>query len=334
MAKRAKQKQYRENAKQRKKDAKEAAVKEKKGVMVASGSRKEKWQAKVTDDERSDTDMPVSKRKQSSPDSMDRDVVDITAYIHVLRPSPPSAAPKNWTRKPEDDYVQKGPFKFQSNDSYDAFLTNIAVALPCPSPDYIVTAKMTWKPQKPLKAPSFPLGSELGFSIMVEQVAAKKGDGRVIILTMPDPMKPVEEQPVCLLFIFLCPHWWYLLQFWATDDTIAPAQDFNYEELQLQSTQDHVQQQCVRHLYCGIFFSLWLLLSQITFDQAIGPKRLELEEKYPVDNNPLFPGKHIYTDPKTGFHWELTSGRLNVWAAHLVCFWLFQTFISPTLTFL
>ena len=83
---------------------------------------------------------------------------------------------------------------------------NIVVALPCPSPDYIVTAKMTWKPQKPLKAPLFPLGGELGFSIMVEQVAAKKGDGHVIILTMPDSTKPVEEQPVCLLFIFLCPH--------------------------------------------------------------------------------------------------------------------------------
>ena len=193
-------------AKQRKKDAKEAAVKEKKGVMVASGSRKEKWQAKVTDDESSDTDMPASKRKQSSPDSVDRDIFDITAYIHVLCPSPPSAAPKNRTRKLEDDYVQKGPFKFQSDDSYDAFLMNIAVALPCPSPDYIIAAKMTWKPQKPLKAPSFPLGSKLGFFIMVKQVAAKKGDGRVIILTMPAPMEPVEEQPVCLLFIFLCPH--------------------------------------------------------------------------------------------------------------------------------
>jgi hypothetical protein len=95
MAKRAKQKQYRENAKQRKKDAKEAAAKEKKGVMVASGSREEKRQAKVTDDESSDTDMPASKQKWSSPDSMDGDVVDITAYIHVLHPSPPSAAPKN-----------------------------------------------------------------------------------------------------------------------------------------------------------------------------------------------------------------------------------------------
>ena len=206
MAKRVKQKQYRENAKQRKKDAKEAAAKEKKGVMVPSGSHKEKRQAKVTDDESSDTDMPASKRKRSSPDSVDGDVVNITAYIHVLCPSPPCAAPKNQTQKPEDDYVQKGPFKFQSDDSYDAFLTNIAVALPCPSPDYIVAAKMTWKPQKPLKAPLFPLGGKLGFFIMVKQVAAKKGDGHVIILTMPAPTKPVEEQPVCLLFIFLCPH--------------------------------------------------------------------------------------------------------------------------------
>jgi hypothetical protein len=62
MAKKAKQKQYRENAKQRKKAAKEAAAM-KEGVMVASGSHKEKRHAEVTDDEITDADIPVPKRK-------------------------------------------------------------------------------------------------------------------------------------------------------------------------------------------------------------------------------------------------------------------------------
>jgi hypothetical protein len=61
-------------------------------------------------------------------------------------------------------------------------------------------------------------------------------------------------------------------------------------------------------------------LSQITFDKAVGPKRSELENKYQLDNDPLFPGKRIYTDPSTGFQFELTSGRLTVWASHLVSF--------------
>lgn len=60
----------------------------------------------------------------------------------------------------------------------------------------------------------------------------------------------------------------------------------------------------------------------MTFDQALTPKRLDLEEKYPEGNNPLYPGKRIYTDVKTGFSWELTSGRMTVWAAHLVRSWI------------
>jgi hypothetical protein len=92
--------------------------------------------------------------------------------------------------------VQKGPFQFQSNDSFETFLMKIAMTPPCPGPGYIVTTKRTWKLQKPLKAPSFPLSDQLGFSVMVEQIATKKGDGRVIILTMPAPTKPAEEQPV------------------------------------------------------------------------------------------------------------------------------------------
>lgn len=61
-----------------------------------------------------------------------------------------------------------------------------------------------------------------------------------------------------------------------------------------------------------------LMLSQMTFDQALTPKRMQLEEHYPENNNPLYPNKRVYTEIKTGHAWELTTGRLNVWAAHLV----------------
>jgi hypothetical protein len=56
------------------------------------------------------------------------------------------------------------------------------------------------------------------------------------------------------------------------------------------------------------------------FDKAVGPKRAELEAKYPIDNDPLFPGKRIYTDPSSGFQFDLNTGRLTVWASHLVNF--------------
>jgi hypothetical protein len=44
----------------------------------------------------------------------------------------------------------------------------------------------------------------------------------------------------------------------------------------------------------------------------------ELREKYPLISHPLFPGKHIYTDPTTGYAWELTPVRFDVWASHIV----------------
>lgn len=60
------------------------------------------------------------------------------------------------------------------------------------------------------------------------------------------------------------------------------------------------------------------MLSQMTFDQALTPKRMQLEEHYPENNNSLYPNKRVYTEIKTGHAWELTTGRLNIWAAHLV----------------
>ncbi|KIJ18227.1 hypothetical protein PAXINDRAFT_9312 [Paxillus involutus ATCC 200175] len=43
-------------------------------------------------------------------------------------------------------------------------------------------------------------------------------------------------------------------------------------------------------------------------------ERQKLEDKYPVSNNPLFPGKHIYASKDKTF-WELTPICIEVWAA-------------------
>jgi hypothetical protein len=56
---------------------------------------------------------------------------------------------------------------------------------------------------------------------------------------------------------------------------------------------------------------------QVKFDKVVGPAREQLEALYPVDNHPRFPGKRIYTN-SSGTHWDLSTTRLNVWAAHLV----------------
>jgi hypothetical protein len=127
-------------------------------------------------------------------DDADKPQFVISAYIHVLWQTVPSAPPKACTKKPEDEYLQRGPFQFQSTNTYDDFLCFLAETLPCPSPKHITASKITWKPQKPLKAEALPLGGALGFSIMIDELASKPS--RVIILTMLPPMKPVDEVPV------------------------------------------------------------------------------------------------------------------------------------------
>jgi hypothetical protein len=42
----------------------------------------------------------------------------------------------------------------------------------------------------------------------------------------------------------------------------------------------------------------------------------ELEEKYPIDNSPLFPGKRVYENK--GCYWELTHLRMQIWAHAIV----------------
>jgi hypothetical protein len=97
--------------------------------------------------------------------------------------------------------------------------------------------------------------------------------------------------------------------------------EFAYDELELQSTTESIAQQRVSLLGYGIGLVMGSHNSfQVTFDKAVGPKRSALEAKYPIDNDPLFPGKRIYTDPSSGFQFELNSGRLTVWASHLVGF--------------
>jgi hypothetical protein len=127
-------------------------------------------------------------------DDVDKPPFTISAYIHVLRQTVPSAPSKPRAKKPEDEYLQRGPFQFLSTDTYDIFLDSLAQTLPCPSPKHIASSKITWKPQKPLKAEALPLGGSLGFSIMIAELANKPS--RVIILTMPPPAKPVDEVPV------------------------------------------------------------------------------------------------------------------------------------------
>ena len=41
-----------------------------------------------------------------------------------------------------------------------------------------------------------------------------------------------------------------------------------------------------------------------------------LQQRYPIGNNPLFPGKRIYQDGSR--YWDLTGLKLQVWSTSIV----------------
>jgi len=64
---------------------------------------------------------------------------------------------------------------------------------------------------------------------------------------------------------------------------------------------------------------MFSFLFQERFDKAIAPILLELKMKYPVGNHTLFPDQRVYNDAATGWFYDLTDARLNIWASHIVC---------------
>lgn len=184
-------------------------MKQKEKKQRANAKREEKKAAKENlkrkrddftdyDDSGADSDTLKNKKKgkkKAEPDSDGEDSpVEITGYIHVLKPTPTTVPSRSRTKtKSEDTYIKRGPFQFLSNCSYESFVTAMSKILPC-APGYIVLEKTEWKPQTPANRANLPLSGEIGFRVLQKQIDATKD--HIVIITMPGPRKPTEEAPV------------------------------------------------------------------------------------------------------------------------------------------
>ncbi|KAJ7703963.1 glycosyl hydrolase family 62-domain-containing protein [Mycena rosella] len=270
-------------------------MKQKEKSRKVKEKRQEKKRKRLLTTDNDDDDLPTrnnKKGKQRRNEDDEAVVLEITAFIHVMKP-PPAALPRTRTKpKAESLYIQRGPFKFLPDISYDAFLTLLATTLPCPIANLALN-KVVWKPQTPANRGVLPLGGSFGYGVLLDTIRDRAKD-RIIIISMPAPRTPAEDAP-----------------FWATkeDEEIphaaphagpsnAPdrtADVFDFAELKANSTEDSIEQQ------------------RITFDKAVGPKTEDLKDRWPINDE----GKRIYTDDRR-FLWELNAVRLSVWAAHLV----------------
>ncbi|KAJ6584971.1 hypothetical protein B0H19DRAFT_1059288 [Mycena capillaripes] len=256
----------------------------------AKGKKQAKKRARedsATDDDDNDDTARKRKKKGKEKQPEEEEPVEITGYIHVLKPTATAPTRSRVKVNPETLYIKRGPFKFMSDCSYDEFTTIMAGVLPCP-PAHMAMDKVEWKPQTPANRTPLPLGGSVGFDVLQSQLRSRTKD-RIVILTMPGPRKPAADAP-----------------FWATTDedegvgdrsgsSASAEKQFDYSELEASTAEESVGEQ------------------KIVFDKALAPMVDELKERWPVNEN----GKRIYTDEKTTFQWELTPIQLNIWGAHM-----------------
>ncbi|KAJ7898708.1 hypothetical protein B0H13DRAFT_2337359 [Mycena leptocephala] len=211
-------------------------------------------------------------------DDLRKPPVSIAVYIHIPKTPAPTLKGRKAKSKTDDDIIKKGPFSLSSKDTYDMFLEKLASALPC-RPQHIFQQKITWQPVKPKNATPLPLGTANGYPIMIAAIAKRKSEERMLLLTMPAPAQPMEEETP-----------------WPTgaDDDDEKQNKFDYSELESSGPANSVYEQ------------------QISFNKATKTERALLEETYPIGNYPAIdPNKRIFHDPKTDFYFDLNSSRMG-----------------------
>ncbi|KAF9245011.1 hypothetical protein BU15DRAFT_59174 [Melanogaster broomeanus] len=141
----------------------------------------------------------------------------------------------------------------------------------------LILTRLHWKHETPAKGERKLLANDVGYKAMLKSIEAKKGNP-VIFFYLPKPAE-IEEPPVLSTI----------------QNNLMMA---NYDEL-TSGENDSIKGQIdlMRNSY--------------------GVQRSQLDERYPVGNHPLFPGKRIYAAKEKDF-WELSPLRLDVWASAIV----------------
>ncbi|KAJ7614234.1 hypothetical protein DFH06DRAFT_1344194 [Mycena polygramma] len=219
------------------------------------------------------------KKKKTDGSDTDEPPSTITYYIFIPKLPPVTATKKraSGSKSADDDAIQKGPFSLPTSASYPALLSAIAEALPCRK-EHVNESKILWKPKKPKNADKLSLGKATGYKVMVEEMKGKAPGTRQVLLYMPPPAKPMDDDTP-----------------WETDGDPQPTFDYNELEPALPSDSVYAQKE--------------------NFNKATKEERQKLEDQYPIGNYPEFPDLRVYQDPRTKFYFELNTTRLGVWAS-------------------
>jgi hypothetical protein len=163
-------------------DAKEKRVAKRKASSESVGSAKAKSKGK---------------KKKSNDSDVDEPPPGITYYIFIPKLPAVTAKKRGNASKAagDDDTIQKGPFSLPTSEPYSALLSAIATELPCRK-EHINESKIVWKPKKPKNAEKLPLSKAAGYKAMLDEMKDKAEGSRQVLLYMPAPAKPMDDQTV------------------------------------------------------------------------------------------------------------------------------------------
>ncbi|KAJ7438218.1 hypothetical protein B0H11DRAFT_2358896 [Mycena galericulata] len=225
---------------------------------------------------------PKKKKKRTTTDtndSGDDEAVEMSFYLYVETPAPPVLnVRKGSTKALPPQRTELGPFIFMSSINYTDFLHIISTGCRTKTAN-LALSSVQWKFDRPANATKKSLSNEAAYKVMMKSIKERRKD-YVFSVYMAPPTAVKQELP------------------WTKDEDDGngggPSLDFKYN-LDAPSA------------------SVLSIREQITsIDNASNTEMNELLEAYPIDNNPLFPGKRIYHN-ETGY-FDLTDIKLRVWA--------------------
>ncbi|KAJ7463099.1 hypothetical protein B0H11DRAFT_2310350 [Mycena galericulata] len=218
--------------------------------------------------------MKTSKSSDShDSDSDEDDSVEMSFYLCVETPAPPVLAVRKGSAKPPPPKTTElGPYQFNSSINYSDFTRIIANGCQTKTANLDVSS-MKWKFDRPANATRKPVFNSTAFDVMIKSLKDRKKD-YVFSVYMSPPTLVKKELP------------------WLKDENAAgPPPDFEYD------------------LNDAAPNSVKSIREQIaSIDTASNQELNELLETYPIDNNPLFPGKRIFHN-ETGY-FDLTDIKL------------------------
>ncbi|PBK91808.1 hypothetical protein ARMGADRAFT_1081224 [Armillaria gallica] len=241
-------------------DAPAAAAKFKVSTLLTIGGknlrkRKQPMQAGTSDEQ------PTAKHSKSASKTNDK-AFKFVNYIYICKKDPPKAQkpPSQSNSKINYDlYIEKGPFKFTSNQPFEDYTTVIAAMLQCHKSKLILD-ELKYKQKVPQTSQIHSLTSDLAFTSLIEEMrAAKTVNKWIMYIFSPAPICPASDEV-----------WWTTTN--EDGQELVPS-GFDFSQLEWQGTEDSIATQRKK------------------FNDTVKPFIVKLEEKFLVDNFlTLFPG--------------------------------------------